>query len=437
MRTGLKSALAFGVLALAAPQSASAYTHNVLYSFCAETNCTDGDEPSGALVRDAAGNLYGVTATGGALGTDGFRDGTVYKLTPNAAHTQWTERVLYSFCRLANCTDGNGPRGALVLGADGSLYGMTAYGGSDHFFGGSGVVFKLRFKNGVWKYSVLHRFCTKDNCPDGESPNNGLSYAGAITGAPYDGTSPLYGTTESGGKFNGTMFEIVPDQTTGAWRESVLYSFCNGSGCHPQLDGWPHSSVTIGADGTFYGSVDENDAPGNIYSLLPSTDGKHWTERTEHTFCAKPHCAEGEHPLSDPLALDGQGSLYGTTYFDDVNFGGTLFEISLATRHLTVLHHFCSLPNCTDGSAPTAGLLRNSSGDLFGVTSQGGANNGGVLFTFHDGAYQVLYNFCSETNCADGGDPESALIEDGSGVMYGVTMSGGAHGGGTIYEVVP
>ncbi len=72
---------------LAPWQSASAYTQKVLYSFCAEASCADGAFPSGALVMDSSGNLYGTTTNGGAVGATGHRDGVVFELIPNAKHT--------------------------------------------------------------------------------------------------------------------------------------------------------------------------------------------------------------------------------------------------------------------------------------------------------------------------------------------------------------
>jgi uncharacterized repeat protein (TIGR03803 family) len=103
-------------------------TETVLYRFCTVVDCRDGVRPSGGLIMDAAGNLYGTTANGG-IGA-----GTVFKLAPDG-----TETVLYRFCRQSSCIDGARPAGGLIMDAAGNLYGSTQGGG----IGEAGVVFAL------------------------------------------------------------------------------------------------------------------------------------------------------------------------------------------------------------------------------------------------------------------------------------------------------
>src|SRR5271166_461610 len=104
----------FGALTTANPIFAAS-TEKVLYSF---QGTPDGANPSyGSLIFDAAGNLYGTTAAGGAHG-----DGTVFELSPGAGGT-WTETVLYNFCSASNCADGAGPYAGLIFDATGNLYG--------------------------------------------------------------------------------------------------------------------------------------------------------------------------------------------------------------------------------------------------------------------------------------------------------------------------
>lgn len=173
----------------------------VLYSFCSESNCADGGGPSGNLVFDNKGNLYGTTGGGG---TSGF--GTVFKLTPAGKET-----VLYGFTGYPN--DGEGPNG-IVADAKGNLYGTTAYGGNGggNVMAAFGTVFKLTSSG---KESVLHNFT---GSPDGANP-----YAGLV----LDPKGNLYGTTAYGGAYgSGTVFEL-----SGA-TETLLYSFCkDGSPC--------------------------------------------------------------------------------------------------------------------------------------------------------------------------------------------------------------
>jgi uncharacterized repeat protein (TIGR03803 family) len=112
----------------------------VLYNFCSVANCTDGGSPN-AVIRDAAGNLYGTTFGGGANGV-----GTVFKVDSTGHET-----VFHSFCSALGCRDGSGPVGSLVQDSAGYLYGTTAYGGNFiQEYGGFGTVFKqaTRFKAG-------------------------------------------------------------------------------------------------------------------------------------------------------------------------------------------------------------------------------------------------------------------------------------------------
>ena len=121
------------LLSLAAP--ASAATFSTLHGFCSGTGCSDGSVPSGGLVMDALGRLYGTTFGGGAH--DG---GAVYMLVPNADRTAWTNQVLYSFCARKSCRDSKGPGGPLVLDTQGNLYGTTQ---GDTFNGIHPSIFKL------------------------------------------------------------------------------------------------------------------------------------------------------------------------------------------------------------------------------------------------------------------------------------------------------
>src|SRR6516164_3469720 len=135
------------VFALTPNVDKSQWTHTVLYNFCALNEvverCIDGAVPSGGVIIDTAGNLYGTTEEGGVNMTEnGYVGGagTVFKLTPNATKTQWTETVLYSFCAQPNCTDGTVLFSGLAMDAAGNLYGTTEEGGAG---GDYGTVFAL------------------------------------------------------------------------------------------------------------------------------------------------------------------------------------------------------------------------------------------------------------------------------------------------------
>jgi uncharacterized repeat protein (TIGR03803 family) len=198
------------VFELAPNAAKTIWIHTILYSFCAQTGCTDGDIPLAGLIMDASGHLYGTTAVGGAhSGPSGYGGGTVFELTPNAAKTSWTQRVLYSFCAQGgtSCTDGELPIAGVIRDKAGHLYGTTDFGGAyDH-----GTVFELtpNKANTKWTETVLYSFCAQGvypDCTDGLNP-----YAGLI----MDAAGHLFGTTSEGGAHadpsgfgGGTVFEL-------------------------------------------------------------------------------------------------------------------------------------------------------------------------------------------------------------------------------------
>jgi len=199
---------------------ASDGTKTVVYSFGAFAG--DGRRPQAGLVTDKSGNLYGTTFEGGA-----FQSGTVFKFTQAGK-----EKILYSFCALAECADGAILPTGLIIDKDKSLYGTTSSGGAF----GKGTVFKLLADG---SYMVLHSFAGAPT--DGEVPDAGLR---------MDKAGNLYGTTQIGGASNaGTIFKIASDGT-----ESVLHSFCFSCS-----DGaLPHSSLLLDNQGDLVGTASQN-----------------------------------------------------------------------------------------------------------------------------------------------------------------------------------
>lgn len=192
-------------------------TYQVIHSFC-RINCTDGNLPEGGLIMDKSGNLYGMTFGGGSNS-----EGTVFKISKSGS--KWTESVLYSFCSLSHCTDGEFPQYAsLTLNSDGAILGVT-YGGGAY---NNGTVFQLAQTGSNWTETVLHSF--QGGNGDGAQPKGSLA---------LDSTGNLYGTTYEGGsglcnKLGcGTVFELAFEN--GGWSEKVLYDFQgNGDGAYPE-----------------------------------------------------------------------------------------------------------------------------------------------------------------------------------------------------------
>jgi uncharacterized repeat protein (TIGR03803 family) len=154
--------VAIGVLVV----STSAWAQNKYKTLYRFTGGPDGGTPQAGLILDSGGNPYGTTYAGGnlrcAASTNGC--GVVFKLVPNGDGT-WTESVLYSF---AGGNDGALPAASLIFDSAGSLYGTTYDGGINN----SGTVFKLTpNRDGSWAESVLYRFCSLTNCADGEYPS--------------------------------------------------------------------------------------------------------------------------------------------------------------------------------------------------------------------------------------------------------------------------
>jgi len=185
---------------------------SVLYRFCSETNCADGNGADSGVIIDGAGNLYGVTGGGGA-----FAAGTAYELDKTGRET-----VLYNFTGGA---DGGFPVSVLLADSTGNLYGTTQDGGNGQCGGaGCGVVFELSPQSdGNWTERVLYVFCSLSNCADGERP-----IAGPLV---RDAAGNLYGTTFFGGANRncngdacGVVFKLDPAGT-----ETVLHSFTGGT----------------------------------------------------------------------------------------------------------------------------------------------------------------------------------------------------------------
>jgi hypothetical protein len=288
------------------------WTEKVLYDF---TGQGDGYRPLASLVFDRAGNLYGTTFQGGSGANCFFYQscGTVFKLTPNSDGS-WTESVLHAFCSVTNCLDGMLPATALTLDAAGNLYGVTsAGGGTSGCSDGCGTVFELIPVSGGWKEQVLHYFAGRR---DGSLPYGRLI---------FDQSGNLYGTTYVGGlgSICGIAFKLVPE-SDGTWRKEVLHTFT----CGPD-GGLPDAGLTMGADGSLYGTMLEGGSFSNcdlgcgvVFKLLPNPNGA-WREiMVLHRFFDRP----GDSPYAGVI-LDTSGNVYGTTYGDDTTTFGSVFEI--------------------------------------------------------------------------------------------------------------
>lgn len=331
-----------------------------------------------------------------------------------------TEKVIYAFTGGA---DGGEPMSNLTLDAAGNLYGTTSGGGTGACNSGCGTVFELKRTKDGWREQVLYNFVW------------GKDGAGPEAGVIFDKAGTLYGTTISGGSNGwGTVFKLAPD-SHGAWTESILYSFANNTdGANPQAD------LTFDAEGNLYGTTFAFDGYGSVFELIRQANGS-WAEKTIHTFTGAP---DGTNP-SSAVILDSVGSVYGMT-----EFGGTgkclymefkpgcgvVYKLSPTSDGKwteTVIYDFVR----GGGSAvnPSAGLIFDSVGHLFGTTLQGGEGLGTVFdLTQSQRVWQqnVLYRFYGNP---DGMQPVGKLEMNANGALFGVTSSGGNNRLGTIFEL--
>jgi uncharacterized repeat protein (TIGR03803 family) len=373
-----------------------AQTESVLYTF--QTG-TDGALPYAGLVHDSVGKLYGTTLWGGT-----YNDGAVFTLDPHHR-----ESVIYSF---AGGTDGIAPKAALIVDKQGNLYGTTTRGGSS---ADAGIVFKIDASGAE---SVLYRFTGGS---DGGSPQASVL---------RDPSGNLYGTTFAGGDASclcGTVFKLSL-----AGIETVVHTFGLGTdGRFPQggliadSSGNLYGTTTLG--GTYgFGSVFKIDPSGNetvLYSFNPGNGTDGWEP-------------------SGNLARDSAGNLYGTT-----QLGGQqqfCFEVGCGivfrvdpNGNEAVLYAFGDEP---DGAGPTAGVVRDRAGNLYGTTTAGGPGGlegFGTIFKLDPlGNETVLYRFAGGL---DGAFPRSSLIIDTAGNLYGTASNGGPldTGEGVVFKVKP
>jgi uncharacterized repeat protein (TIGR03803 family) len=404
---------------MAAP-AAQAQTFQVIHRF---TGGADGANPiAGGITSDSQGNLYGTAGYGGIFNANCLSSGvqvgcgTVFKLSPKSGG--WAFSVLYSF---TGTTDGLTPDQIVAFDADGSLYGST-FGQDGYYCQGiyCGTVFKLR------PPAEFH--CQTFSCPWTETtlytflgpPNDGAHPAfGHLT---FDAAGNLYGTTSWGAAsgYSGNVYELTPGG--GGWTESVLHSFTGG------YDGdAPWSGVIFDNAGNLYGTATAGGlfGYGAIFKLTPTESG--WSETVLHSF---QNSTDGSGP-NGAVVMDAAGNLYGATTDGGPNDGGTIWELSPSNGNWTfsVLYAFTS--NTDRG--PNGGLFMDPAGNLYGVTS---LERGRVfkLSPSHGGwVYTSLYHF---TGGPDGGYPNSKVIMDANGNLFGSTQVGG-NGNGVIWEITP
>lgn len=377
--------------------STQAQSFTVLHSF----QSTDGSSPESGVIEDSSGNLYGTALEGGA-----YLGGTVFKLTPKGKFS-----VLHSFG--APSSDGSGPFAPLLSDQNGNLFGTTLVGGDDCIDGetiGCGTVFKI---NSNGKESILHDFEGGDpSSTDGMSP-----FAGLIAD---NNSKAMFGTTW-GGYNGGVVYQITP-----SGKETILYTYPpNTTTLYGPLVQDVHGDLwgTIGGGGGDHAC--EIDC-GSVFKLHKTSKG--WVETTTYSFAGG---ADGANPWAGLVYDSVRHVFYGVTvvgganqtcYYEGVLGGcGVLFKLDASGTQLTVLHSF----NGADGEFPTANLVLDPVGNVYGATPFGGPNSGeGTIFAYTiGGQFITLHSF---TGGVDGSNPEGSLLLDQKrAAIYGTTIAGG------------
>ncbi len=411
-RGALILAVLSGLLLIAA-RPAQTQTETVLYNLF--TSSDYGAYSYASLTPDGVGNFYGTTYSGGSCSGASqcqppYPGGTVFELSPNA-YGGWNETDLYSFCSAPNCTDGAGPISNVIFDSAGNLYGTTYFGGNGYGVEagwGYGVVFELSPGATGWTETVLYSFCPLGGCTDGplglifDRAGNlyvpfgtfsyNIGYGGSDTvfelspagsgwteqviyangsstgGLTMDAAGNIYGVTGS------TAFELSPNGS-GGWTPSVIYTFSSGGG--------PSSTPVLDSAGNLYGTIRGGGAScGTVYELSPGDNG--WTEKSLYSF--KNNGYDGCNPVGG-VTLDAAGDIYGTTQFggknvvyidgyDNPSSTGTVFELAApvgtGSHKESVLWNF----NGTDGLFPESSLILDSAGNLYGTTWEGGSSFG-------------------------------------------------------------
>lgn len=254
------------------------------------TGGSDGGNPSGALLMDQAGALYGTTENGGEAGL-----GTIYQVVHS--NGTWDQTVIFS---PPNETYGVVPLNGVVADSAGNLYGAFQRGGPS----GPGAIYELSPSGSGWTEQTVYGFTAGS---DGAQPSSVI----------LDGSGNLYGATSGGGAGNGgTIFKLT--HGSGGWALTTLYNISGTAPCGVI------GRLTLDSAGNLYGTTycDGAYGYGSIFELSPS--GANYVYTDLHDFT---NGNDGGYP-NGGLVLDAQGNLYGTTFGGGSGGGGVVFELT-------------------------------------------------------------------------------------------------------------
>jgi len=357
---------------------------------------TNGSSPWASVAEGSDGNLYGTTYAGGSSGhfySDNQSAGTVFRVTPDG--------VLTSLCSFVG-PNGSHPRGALIEGADGNLYGTTQEGGDCPDYGpfgssfsspGLGTIFRITTNGDLT--SLVSFWGTNGSCP-----------STAMVRGP-DGS--MYGTTRYGGAFGyGTIFRL---STNGEF--AVLDSF--------GLPGGPVSPMApliLGSDGYLYG-IAQGGSDFSGEDLVFQLDSLGSITRVGFV-----NQTNGFSHLA-ALCESRDGFLWGVSHFAGIYNRGCVWRMAKDGTQSTV----CSFS--ISGNFAWGGVIEGTDGNLYGTRSADQDHPSGLVYSVSpNGGYRAV----ASLNFTNGAGPEAALVQGRDGNLYGTTIGGGIYADATGFS---
>jgi uncharacterized repeat protein (TIGR03803 family) len=403
MKWNLRLAVFFALLACfvcaASAQPVPAYT------FTCTGNQGVGPCPNGGrpytILQGTDGNFYG-TAVVSEVGPPN-EGGTVFSLTPAGVLT-----VLYTFLPGSqnDYPNGSGP-GLLVQGPDGKLYGTALGGGTNNH----GVVFRLNTDGSG--FQVIHLFCSKPNCADGNTPT------ALVVGA--DGN--LYGTTIYGGAGQkgsctggacGAIFRVTP--SSGAYK--VVFSFTN-----PKKQGYEPTSLMLGPNGSLYG------LSGPLFEFTPSPK--------KFKIAAKFPIVNGIPAIGNPSVVGPNGNIYGLYFVLGTN-GIGVFEFDVNGEKGKNVQLFPFYSTIDGGGSPQQVILA-SDGNIW-VCDYNGSTGYGDIISLSPSDGTLLQSFTPFSPSAAVGAYPFGITQATDGTLWGTASDfgiapEGSFGAGTAFSL--
>jgi uncharacterized repeat protein (TIGR03803 family) len=411
--------------------------------------------PTGGLAIDAAGDLFSSESQAGAYG-----DGAVFELVRAASGNYFGPQILASF----DGSNGIAPTGPVTVDAAGDIFGTTVKGGANndgtvfeipHTASGYGSIVTLanfNGANGLYPgplvmdaagdlFGTTSPGSTVGSATVFEIPKLSSDYGDLTTLVKFDNggdrigplsldaSGNIYGTTLAGGVNGmGSVFEIANSASGYATSPSVLYNFDGSDGQTPS------SAILADSAGNLYGTTAAGGAnnDGTIYQLNPTSGSGTGTVSSEPVLKTLATFTGDNGALpNSPLVSDSAGDLFGTTLWSGSGAStitaSVIYEIAKTADGYgpatITLYNFAGDPN----GSPNSPLVADPSGDLFGTTS------GGTVFEL--GKTASGYASAPATLATFGSSGPAGLIMDSSGDLIGVTRTGGANGDGSIFEI--